>query len=75
MLRFGYVEPEMAPGSRSMDYEIEVRRDVPRTVFFWLALLFLCIPPIFYRIKAWSFEHSRWQESDYATSSSSGGDD
>jgi len=72
------VEPEMAPGSSAMDYELRVRRDVPRTRYFWIALALLLFPPVFTMIRSASFEFQRWQESDYASSSSDGdgnGDD
>jgi hypothetical protein len=67
----------MAPNSRSVDYEIDVRRDVPRTSYFWMVGLLLLIPPIWVTFRRFSFEGQRWQESDYApvTSSSSSDDD
>ena len=55
-----------------MNYEIVVRRDVPRSSLFWLVLPFLLIPPIFSTFRSVSFESRRWQESDYAPS---GGDE
>ena len=60
------VEPEMAPGAQSMNYELRITRDVPRVTFFALAALFLLIPPVWSTIRVYSFEHARWQESDYA---------
>jgi hypothetical protein len=70
------VEPEFAPGTSRLDYSITVRRDVPRSAWFWLILILLLIPPLVVTIRRFSFEGRRWSESDYApTGSSSGGDD
>jgi len=71
------VEPEMAPNSRSMDYDITVRRDAPRSSWFWLIAFLLLIPPGLATFGRLSFESQRWRESDYApvSSSSSSGDD
>jgi hypothetical protein len=71
------IEPEMdaqtltaaGPG-RQVSYEVIVRRDVASVWLLWLALPFLVIPPIFRSIRAANFEGRRWQESDYAPSSS-----
>ncbi|MGH9719754.1 MAG: hypothetical protein ACRD8O_06045, partial [Bryobacteraceae bacterium] len=68
------VEPEMAPGATRMDYELTLRRDVARPSFFWFSILFLLIPPVYVTIRRLTFEHQRWQESDYATTSSSADD-
>ena len=70
------VEPEMAANSRSLDYEISVQRDVPRSSWFWLIAILLAIPPLWMTFRKFSFEGQRWRESDYAPAgSSSGGDD
>src|SRR5260370_15083378 len=70
------VEPEMAANSRSLDYEISVQRDVPRSSWFWLIAILLAIPPLWMTFRKFSFESQRWRESDYAPAdSSSGGDD
>jgi hypothetical protein len=69
------VEPEMAVNSRSVDYEIAVRRDVPRSSWFWLMAILLAIPPIWKTFRRFSFESLRWRESDYTPVPSSGGDD
>jgi hypothetical protein len=70
------VEPEMDPNSRSVDYEIVVRRDVPRASWFWFVAILLLIPPAWTTVRRISFESQRWRESDYApTGSSSDGDD
>ncbi len=64
------VEPEMAPNSGRVDYDIAVRRDVPRSSFFWLVALLLMLPPAWATFRRFSFEGQRWQESDYAPVSS-----
>ena len=70
------VEPEMAANSRSVDYEITVHRDVPRSSWFWLIAILLALPPLWMTFRKLSFESQRWRESDYAPAgSSSGGDD
>jgi len=68
------VEPEMAPNSTRVKYEIAVRRDVPRSAYFWMVVLLLTLPPIWATFRRFSFEGQRWQESDYAPVSS-GSDD
>jgi Domain of unknown function (DUF4178) len=60
------VEPEMAPNSSSVDYDIRVRRDVPRASWFWLVAILLLIPPLWTTFRRISFESQRWRESDYA---------
>ena len=69
------VEPEAAPGAPSVDYSITVRRDVPRSAYFWLVAFLLLLPPAFATFRRLTFEGRRWQESDYAPASSSGGGD
>ncbi|MBI5083117.1 MAG: DUF4178 domain-containing protein [Acidobacteria bacterium] len=79
------IEPEMDPqasaqaaSGMSMNYEVVLRRDVPSSWLFWLALPFLILPPVVTSIRAAAFETQRWAESDYGTNSgsgSSGGDD
>lgn len=76
------VEPEMdaqasrqATAGMSMNYEIRVLRDVPRSFWLWLALPFLIIPPIVKSLRSAGFEGARWSESDYAPSGDDDGDD
>jgi Domain of unknown function (DUF4178) len=72
------VEPEMSGGSPFMRYELELRRNVPNYGFFGLVFLLLLIPPGFTTVRRWSFEATRWRESDYPplmSSSNGGGDD
>lgn len=76
------IEPDMdaqasaqAPAGMTMNYEVEVRRDVPHTFLFWLVLPLLIIPPIWNSIGAAAFEGKRWAESDYAPSSSEDDDE
>ncbi len=75
------IEPEMDPeasrqaaSGMSMNYEVRAIRDVPQSLWLWLALPLLIIPPIWTSIRAASFEGKRWAESDYAPQSS-GSDD
>jgi hypothetical protein len=66
------VETEMAVGSPSVRYDLELRRNVPNYGFFGLAALLLLIPPVLTTFRKGSFEAARWRESDYAPSSSGG---
>lgn len=49
----------------AMAYSIELKHDVPNYSLFWIAGLLLAIPPIFYTMRARSFEVRRWMQSDY----------
>jgi hypothetical protein len=71
------VEPEVAPGLQTMSYSIRLRRDVPGSVYFWIVLALLLIPPVLATFRKAGFETHRWQESDYAPVSapSDDGDD
>ena len=52
--------------SKAFNYEITVRRDVPRTWPFILGFLVLMAPAGLAFIREKQFEFTRWQESDYA---------
>ena len=67
------VEPETEASASSVNYSISLRRDVPTIAWFAVALLLLLIPPIAVWFRSVRFETARWQESDYAAASSSGG--
>jgi hypothetical protein len=60
------VEPDADPGPGSIPYRVTLRRDVPRLLFYGLALLALAVPPAFAALRSSSFEHRRWAESDGA---------
>jgi len=60
------VEVERDVVGRPFNYEVLVRRDVPRTWPFLVAIVLLAIPPIFAFIREKNFESVRWAESDYA---------
>ena len=55
--------------------EFTVRRDVPTYWPYFLAFVLIPIPAIVAALRSFTFEHSRWQESDYAVSTDSGDDD
>jgi hypothetical protein len=65
------VEPELAPGTSRLEYDISVRRDVPRSAWFWFISILLLIPPALTMFRKFSFESQRWRESDYAPSGGS----
>lgn len=58
------IEPESDPG-RSFHYSIEVLRDVSRWSLFGWALLLLGLPALFWWIRWYRFESTRWEESDH----------
>jgi hypothetical protein len=54
--------------TRSVRYEVVVRRDVPSLLWLWIAFPFLLIPPVMRTIRSAKYEAQRWAESDYASS-------
>ena len=73
------VEPEMEKDGRehTLSYDLIVERGKPSYFWFLVAFLALLIPPVYTSIRAFSFENTRWAESDYGAfiKSSSGSDD
>lgn len=70
------VEPEMDKASPTLRYgravyDVEVWRDVPHYLLFWLAVPMMALPAIFATFRKAAFETARWQESDHASSDSS----
>lgn len=47
-------------------FEVQVRTDVPRVLWFVLALVALLVLPIITSIRAGAFETRRWQNSDFS---------
>jgi hypothetical protein len=62
-------------GQGPFSYVVRVRRDVPRVLFFVVALALLALPWIWSAVKSYGFEVQRWAESDHPLTSSSDGDD
>jgi len=60
--------------AKPIKYAIIVRHDVPAVGMFFLVLFLLLIPPVWGSYRRWSFEQTRWAESDYASSGSSSSD-
>ena len=65
------IEPESDRGRGTIQYSVNVRRDVPVMGFFGIAFLALIIPAAFIAWRYLSFEHMRWQESDHPPASAS----
>lgn len=57
-------------GDQPFEYEVKVRRDVPAAWMYLSAMLLLLLPPALLSLRAGTFEHARWAESDYAPTSS-----
>jgi hypothetical protein len=65
------VEPDMEKipgnevfGTKRVNYEIKVRRDVAVIWPYFVVWPFLLIPPLFAMLRRYSFEGKRWAESD-----------
>ena len=66
------VEPDTDKNSPALrygglHYDVEVWRDVPHYLFFWLAVPLMALPAIFATFRKSAFETARWQESDHAS--------
>jgi len=62
------VQPEGPPGGAfwAVTYGLRLRRDVPWGLAYLFAFILLSMPPAALLLRNMSFEHARWQESDYA---------
>jgi hypothetical protein len=70
------VQPELGNDNpRPMSFRLVVKRDVPRFMFYAIALGLLAIPPLFAGIRKHNFEQARWAESDYAPETSDDDDE
>jgi ribosomal protein S27AE len=59
------IEPEVDPTVPLIHYTVEIRRDVPVFGIYGLAFLALLVPAILISWRAYTFERSRWSESDH----------
>jgi hypothetical protein len=71
------IEPEADPSLPSIPYTIDVTHDVPVFGIYGIAFLALLVPAIIISFRAYTFERSRWSESDHPPMqlSSGSGDD
>ncbi len=59
------IEPEADPTLPGIPYTVDVRRDVPVAGIYGIALVILLVPPLIISLRAYSFERTRWEESDH----------
>jgi len=59
------IEPEVDPSLPRIPYSVEVRRDVPVFGIYGIAFLALLVPALVISWRAYTFERSRWSESDH----------
>ncbi len=71
------IEPEVDPAVPAIAYSVAVTRDVPVFGIYGIAFLALLVPVVIISFRAYTFERSRWSESDHPPMqfSSSSGDD
>lgn len=74
------IEPEVDPSLPTTPYSVSVIRDVPVFGIYGIAFLALLVPVIFISFRSYTFERSRWSESDhppmdFSNISTSSGDD
>ncbi len=74
------IEPEADPSLPNTTYGVIVTRDVPVLGIYGIAFVALLLPALFISWRAYTFERSRWSESDhppmqFSNISTSSGDD
>jgi Domain of unknown function (DUF4178) len=74
------IEPEVDPSLPIIPYTVDVTHDVPVFGIYGLAFLALLLPVVIISFRAYTFERSRWSESDHppmqlSNMSGSSGDD
>src|SRR5713101_6965777 len=74
------IEPAADPSLPSIPYTVDVTHDVPVFGIYGIAFLALLVPVVIISFRAYTFERSRWSESDHppmelSSFSTSSGDD
>jgi len=71
------IEPEADPSLAAIPYTVDVTHDVPVFGIYGIAFLALLVPVVIISFRSYTFERSRWSESDHPPMqlSSSSGDD
>ncbi|PYU74136.1 MAG: hypothetical protein DMG49_05020 [Acidobacteria bacterium] len=74
------IEPEADPALPGIPYTVDVTHDVPVFGIYGIAFVALLLPAVIISFRAYTFERSRWSESDhppmdFSNMSSSSGDD
>jgi hypothetical protein len=59
------IEPEVDPTLQDIPYSVDVTRDVPVFGIYGIAILALLLPPLLISLRWYTFERSRWSESDH----------
>ena len=59
------IEPEVDPTLPQISYSVQVRRDVPVFGIYGIAFIALFVPVLIISWRAYTFERSRWSESDH----------
>jgi len=59
------IEPEADPSLPSIAYTVDVTHDVPVFGIYGIAFLALLVPVVIISFRAYTFERSRWSESDH----------
>ncbi len=59
------IEPEVDPALPSIPYTVDVTHDVPVFGIYGIAFVALLAPVVIISLRAYTFERSRWSESDH----------
>jgi Domain of unknown function (DUF4178) len=59
------IEPEVDPAVRAISYSVKLTRGVPVFGIYGMALAALLLPPLLISFRWYTFERSRWSESDH----------
>jgi hypothetical protein len=59
------IEPEADPALPSIPYTVDVTHDVPVFGIYGIAFVALLVPVVIISFRAYTFERSRWSESDH----------
>ena len=59
------IEPEVDPAVRAISYSVQLTRDVPVLGIYGIALMAMLVPPLLSSLRWYTFERSRWSESDH----------